>query len=40
MIDRQFRSRAFFDQGGVAGFTHRAFTKSMGALTTPIWGDR
>ncbi len=24
------RSRAFFNQSGVAGFTHRAFTKSMG----------
>src|SRR5688572_22547775 len=24
------RSRAFFGAGGVAGFTHRAFTKAMG----------
>jgi dihydroxy-acid dehydratase len=24
------RSRSFFEEGGVAGFTHRAFTKSMG----------
>ena len=24
------RSRTFFDESGVAGFTHRAFTKSMG----------
>jgi dihydroxy-acid dehydratase len=24
------RSRTFFNEGGVAGFTHRAFTKSMG----------
>lgn len=27
---RLSRSRGFFEEGGVAGFTHRAFTKSMG----------
>ena len=36
------RSRVFFEQGGVAGFTHRAFAKSMGFdgddLNRPIIG--
>ena len=36
------RSRVFFEQGGVAGFTHRAFAKSMGYdgedLNKPIIG--
>lgn len=36
------RSRVFFEQGGVAGFTHRAFAKSMGYddhdLSRPIIG--
>jgi dihydroxy-acid dehydratase len=36
------RSRTFFAEGGVAGFTHRAFTKSMGYddsdLSRPVIG--
>ena len=30
MSEHPMRSKTFFSQGGVAGFTHRAFTKSMG----------
>lgn len=30
MSEQSSRSRTFFNQSGVAGFTHRAFTKSMG----------
>lgn len=30
MSERPMRSKTFFSQSGVAGFTHRAFTKSMG----------
>lgn len=39
---KQSRSRTFFNESGVAGFTHRAFTKSMGYddidMTRPVIG--
>lgn len=42
MRDHPFRSRTFFNQSGVAGFTHRAFTKSMGLddsdMSRPVIG--
>lgn len=40
--DTVSRSRVFFDEPGVAGFTHRAFTKAMGFddenMTRPVIG--